>query len=349
MDTKQELTSVSGARKIDFPLLTGPQPNPMTADPQAWEAFISAFISRKTAKHPTTDTANVYRRSLKPLQAYFLARGITNPTQITEEDLEAFRGHLQSAVTDKTGKRATDATASGRLGIAKQFFHYLAVKDQMPKDISRDVDGISPGSEFTKAPLGIDQVRDVMAQISSPRDRALMLLLFTTGLRCVEIVRANVEDLNLWGSTQILKVQGKGHHDKDQSVNVPPETMKAILAYLATRGNPADTDPLFSSEANRNRGQRLTTISVSRLVKDYFRKAGWESDQWTAHSTRHTFATMALESGVPVQTVQMLLRHANVNTTMRYIHQRDKYSNRTTWDVEKMILDTPHCQENLNS
>lgn len=304
-------------------------------------AEMEGFINRKHEKHPTTKTANTYRRSLRPFLQFCGQLQTTRPTAGT---LEGYKSRL---LLDIKANAIRETTASARLGIALQFCRWMYLTGQLDKDPTRGldgtgIDGISVSGDFKKLDLSLDQVREVMAQIpaSNLRDQAIMLLLFSTGLRCVEVIRAEVQDLTFIGGIYTLKIQRKGRLSKDREVNIPAETMKAILAYLAKRGDPEGTAPLFASQANRNRGQAMTTLSVSRIVKGYFKAAGWNSEAWTAHSTRHTFANLALEAGTPVQVVQSLLGHANLNTTMKYVHQRDRRSNRTAQAVESLILGT---------
>lgn len=338
MDTMQDQASVSSPRIIAYP---GPLEAQITPDSSFLAANLEAFINRKHEKHPTTKTAETYRRALRPFLAFCKQMQVNQPTAGT---MEAYKSRL---LIDIEARVLRKTTASAQLGTALQFSKWLFLTGQLDNDPARGldgtgIDGISVSGDFKKLDLSLDQVREIMTQIPADnlRDRAIMLLLFSTGLRCVEVIRAEVQDLTLIGGTYTLAVQRKGHLDKDQEINVPAETMKAILAYLASRGNPAGTAPLFASDANRNRGKALTTLSVSRLVKGYFRAAGWNSDSWTAHSTRHTFANLALEAGTPVQVVQSLLGHVNLNTTMKYVHQRDRRSNRTAQAVESLILGT---------
>ena len=94
-----------------------------------------------------------------------------------------------------------------------------------------------------------------------------------------------------------------------------------LLDYLNARGSKFKAgEPMFTSTANRNRGQRLQTQSISRLAKKTFRAVGIDSSSITCHSCRHTAATLMLKSGVDIAKVQRILRHRSANTTEIYRH-----------------------------
>ena len=96
------------------------------------------------------------------------------------------------------------------------------------------------------------------------------------------------------------------------------------MDYLKDRKHPKADQPLFVSHSNRAKEKRLTTRSIRRLVKNQLRKAGLVSEKLSAHSLRHTCATIALGNGADVVSVKDMLRHTNINTTMIYIHSLDR-------------------------
>ncbi|MCX6089848.1 MAG: tyrosine-type recombinase/integrase [Candidatus Atribacteria bacterium] len=133
---------------------------------------------------------------------------------------------------------------------------------------------------------------------------------------------------DIWQSGEaILWVHGEGQDLKDQFVLLTNETLRPINEYLSTRKNPRDEDPLFISRSNRNFGTRLTTRTVSRIVKSSLRKMGLDSRRFSAHSLRHSFATLALEGGAPLLQVKEAMRHRSIETTMIYAHNRDRVKN----------------------
>lgn len=100
------------------------------------------------------------------------------------------------------------------------------------------------------------------------RDYAILSLMVTTGLRNVEVQRANIEDLRTLADFTVLYIQGEGLEQKTDYVKVEMPIEEAIRVYLKARGTIKETDPLFTSVAHRNSGKRMTTRSISRIVKN---------------------------------------------------------------------------------
>jgi integrase/recombinase XerC len=153
------------------------------------------------------------------------------------------------------------------------------------------------------------------------RDRAILELLYSTGIRVAELVSRNLEDLDF--ESEMLKVRGKGN--KERLVPVGRPARESVLAWLpsrqqltrerASRGLEPDKEALFLN----SRGSRLTTRSVERLVRFYSERAGIPQ-LVTPHALRHSFATHLLEMGADLRSVQELLGHASLSTTQRYTH-----------------------------
>lgn len=162
----------------------------------------------------------------------------------------------------------------------------------------------------------------------SPRDYAIISTLIRCGLRTVELTRLNVGDITYKYGQRVLKVWGKGHDGKDDFIVLSEKALKAISAYLKTRGIAGDYDnpraawydePLFMASGNRNVNGRLSTRSVRMIVKDGLRAIGLDSRQYTAHSLRHTTACLLLENGATLTDAQRVLRHTNPATTEIYV------------------------------
>ena len=113
-----------------------------------------------------------------------------------------------------------------------------------------------------------------------------------TGLRTIEIIRADIEDIRQQSGEAILWIHGKGRDSKNEFVLLTHEALKPIYEYLQARGRVKEPGPLFVSLSDRNRNKRLTTRSIRRIVKEHLRDICLDSDRLTAHSLRHTFATV---------------------------------------------------------
>ena len=148
-------------------------------------------------------------------------------------------------------------------------------------------------------------------------------------------MRADVKDITFKSGSVALLIQGKGKLDKADFVKLPYIVEKNLREYLALRGNSEDQSPLFTSLSDRNNGQRLTTKSVSRIIKNAFKKIGLNSALYTAHSTRHTFITLFLLNGGTLEEARQIARHTSINTTMIYNHALDRAKN----NGEQIIAD----------
>lgn len=153
---------------------------------------------------------------------------------------------------------------------------------------------------------------------SNKRDTAIINLLLRCGLRCIEVVRANIEDITFMGDRRVLKIWGKGKDSKDDFVVLTEKAWLPIKEYLATRKGAKAGEPLFVSASRRNNGGRLTTRSVSRLCKESLREIGLDGREFSAHSLRHTTAVAILKHGGSITEVQDVLRHASPATSEIY-------------------------------
>lgn len=272
----------------------------------------------------TPKTASIYGRALNQFYSF-----IGDNAEPDKSDFKAWKAHLMET--------CKPATTQLYITAGKLFFRWL-YDEGLYQDITKSTKGVKMTKEHSKDHLTPEQVQDILKHTENTRDKAMLMLMITAGLRCIEVTRANIEDIRNVGGNTVLFLQGKGKLERDQYVKIAPQTHKAILAYLETRASTGDKEPLFCSEANRNSGQRLTTISVSRIVKTAFRRAGYNSDRLTAHSCRHTTATLNLMAGGTLQETQQLLRHQNLTTTTIYAHNLDRLNNNSERRVEDAIF-----------
>lgn len=132
-----------------------------------------------------------------------------------------------------------------------------------------------------------------------------------------------------------MKVQGKGCSDKSSFVRISAKTHQAILASL----NGRESGSLFTSTSNNSRGQRLTTRSISGIVKSRLKAIDLDSSRHTAHSLRHSCATLNLLAGGTIQETQQMLRHQSILTTTIYTHHLEMLDNSSSQRVEDFIFD----------
>lgn len=291
--------------------------------------MINEFIEYLDVKPRTLET---YRKALKQFFNYLGVNGITQPER---NDIILYRNVLT------IDHKAT--TAQSYINAVKRFFAYTEHAGLYP-DITKGVKNarVERGT-YRKDYFNGDQLAQIletMEQDKTPeglRNIALFRLTVTCALRTIEIERANIEDLKTRGAHTVLYVQGKGKDGKDTPVIVTGKTERALRTYLTTRPEAKGTEPLFTSTSNRNLNGRMTTRSIRGILKEAMRKAGFNSDMLTAHSLRHTAATLNLQAGAPVEEVQQFLRHSDISNTMIYAHMLDIDRNQCAGRIDSLI------------
>ena len=257
--------------------------------------------------------------------------------ELTRDDVKSFKEYLVNE------KKLKPATVSSYLASVRSFYAYS--EDNGIENIAHRVKGVTDSRSFKKEPLTPDQARRLLASIDrgtekGMRDFAILNLMLRTGLRDIEIVRANCKDIQTKAGVDVLYVQGKGRASKDNFVVLTPKALSPITTYLEKRGNVNELDPLFASVSSRNAGERLTVRSVSRIAKSALRAIGIDDERYTAHSLRHTAITFSLLGGATERDAQQMARHANITTTMLYSHDIDRIKHAAEREIDN-VLDQP--------
>ena len=300
--------------------------------------LLDMFISSQDRK-PTT--LSLYRRTLnlffdwvekevkdkdgKVLKPRYNIGTLTRP-QVIE--------YKESLVNDgKSGLTITSYLTSVRL-----FYQWVEAEGVYP-NIAKVLNLPKRKKEFRHQPLRPTQAQSLLREVKqtdSLRDYALINLMLRTGLRCIETTRLNVEDIVYKGGQRVLLVKGKGRDEKDNFVILTDKAFQPIQDYLRERGPVRPSDPMFVSESNRDRGQRMTTRSVSRIAKTNLSEIGLTDRVFTAHSLRHTTAVSILRAGGTLEDCQLTLRHSNPATTEIYTSFADE-ERRLERNVEGLI------------
>ena len=290
----------------------GVTPSIVRPSSDIWSRYLTAL----DASERTRDT---YRKALKRYRSWLARTGITWD-EVTRELVISYKTALASTPLSAH-------TVNAYLAAVRSFYTWTESERIYP-NVAHNVHGLKCSRNAGKEALTVDQARHVLlpngSTLKAKRDRAIVTLMLTRGLRCVEVVRANVGDVSNSGGKTILYLQGKGRADRGEFVILDGLAERALSAYLAERAVSDSNAPLFASTANRNRGERMTTRAVSGIAKEALRDAGIDSTRITAHSLRHTAVTLSLVGGASVQEAQALARHADISTTMVYAHNLDR-------------------------
>lgn len=266
-----------------------------------------------------------YRMAIRQMFRYFTDNSISRPAR---EDLENWRDELIAA-------KKSASTVQLYLTSAKLFFRWLAQEGLYGNIADHIKSRVKISHEHKKDALSAEQSANLIKAISgnsekSLRDRAILALMLTAGLRTIEIERANADDFSYFNGDCFMRVQGKGHSAKDQLVRVDSRVKAMIDEYLKTRSNVVADDvgtPLFTSTARLNKGARLSTQTVRKMVKANLRAIGLDDKRLSAHSLRHSAALQMLLGGASLEQVQQSLRHVSLNTTMIYHHAIERAKN----------------------
>jgi len=300
--------------------------NPIVSSNSRLENLVEAFIASLDI---APSSQNTYRRSIRPLWCYFSSQGIHRPTP---QDILNFKRHLE-------GQGLSPSTIASYLTAAKALFKWLE-SQKLYENIAKDIKLPRPSRGFKKDPLTIEQIQKLLSSLNTSypeglRNYAILNLLIRTGLRTISVVSANVGDIKEVSGQKVLYVRIKGSLEKDNFVLLTSSTLEPLQNYLQTRKNISSEDPLFTSLSDRCLSQRLSTRTVSLIVKEALRRIGIDDSRITAHSMRHTAITLALKNGASIQDVQSMSHHSDMNVLLHYAHNLDRIQN----SAEKRIDD----------
>jgi len=262
-----------------------------------------------------------YERSLRQFILWLYESG-RHTLELQREDILAYKEYLAGS------KSAYTVTLY--LTSVRKLYQWLESKRAYP-DITRGIKGAKKPKGFRKDTLSQEQLTQTLASIDAQtleglRDCAIFNLMARTGLRCIEVSRALVEDIRMEQGQEVLWIQGKGRDCKDEFVLLLPEALMLIKAYLQARGRVRKEEPLFCSHSDRNRGEALSTRSISRIIKNSMRAVGLDDSRLTAHSLRHTAITQCISGGASMEQAQAMARHTDSKTTLAYFHNLERVS-----------------------
>ena len=274
-------------------------------------------------KNASPHTCRCYRRDLEGFEDFLKGSGMylsaSGGVEIERADRMAIRKYM--SFLHRKNKKSSIAR---KISTLRSFFKYLTREQVIASNPAKSVS--TPKVEKTlPTALTVDEafrlmdspetIPEKLSEGSSKRnrlrDRAILELLYSSGLRVSELVGLNLNQVN--SELGIVRVMGKGR--KERIVPVGTKALEALKAYVEERGAPRGEEPIFTNSF----GGRLTTRSVGRLVKKYTRHSGIFR-KVSPHSLRHTFATHLLDAGADIREIQEMLGHSSLSTTQRYTH-----------------------------
>ncbi|GIW40651.1 MAG: tyrosine recombinase XerC [Candidatus Binatia bacterium] len=279
-------------------------------------AEIAAFErALRVEENASPHTVRSYVGDLHQLRSFVLGRtgaGEADARELDPATLRAYVGWLLA--------RHERNSVARKLSTLRRFFRFLRKRGVRPDD---PTEGLVTPKPDRKLPVHLT-VDDVFRLLETPpahslsglRDRAILEVLYSAGLRVSELVELDWGDVNF--ELGLLRVRGKGR--KERVVPVGREALRRLAEYRERLGQLAGEQDRQSAPVFLNaRGRRITTRSVARIVEKYVRQAGLATKA-TPHALRHSFATHLLGSGADLRSIQELLGHASLSTTQRYTH-----------------------------
>lgn len=311
-----------------------------------WLTYLAKDRTRKAR------TLKVYRYNLSVFKNWLDEQGIE---QATRQNIRDFKDYM-------TAKGWSVATKNLYLTTVRTFYQWLA-DEYGVNNIAAGIEGWRDTREHKRGFLSADEMKQLLNVVDpvthkrlesaknqsqrkriilqGKRDKAILTALMAGGLRTIEISRLCVGDLKKNAGVCFLYVLGKGRESKEL-VKISAKAYRVIREWKDARESVdivSDNSPLFCSLAYNSFGDTLTSLSVSRLCKEYLRAAGLKDKEYTkedgeteqkpvvAHSLRASLATEAFKRGAKLDQVKQQLRHRNISTTQIYLEEAEKMCN----------------------
>ena len=274
------------------------------------EQEIIAFISYlHNVKKTSNNTELSYKRDLEKMYHYMQEQGINSVDKVTTTNLNSYILYLEK-------NKFAATTVSRYIASIKAFYHFLVKEDKISEDISEPL----KAPKIDKKVPEILSTEEVVSLLEQPRgempkelrDKAMLELLYATGIRVTELISLKVEDINL----QMGFIVCKDAH-KERVIPFGAEAKRALLSYLNKSRDAMilnkEEDILFVNCS----GQAMSRQGFWKLIKYYAKKAGIDADI-TPHTIRHSFAAHLVENGADLRSVQEMLGHSDISTTQIY-------------------------------
>ena len=287
------------------------------------EQMVDTFLLHlKVERGLAKNTLDSYRRDLNKFIGYLHRQGIINLNDVD-------RRMIMSFMEDLHNHNRAAATISRNLAAIRSFYSFLLQENMVSSNPSAELDAPKIPKRLPNV-MTVSQVARLMEQpngknAAGMRDKAMLELLYATGIRVSELVDLDLVDVNL--EMGFLRCLGKG--SKERIVPMGQKAVEAVGTYLQKGRVKLVRNSEVEAVFVNIHGGRLTRQGFWKILKKYVRQAGFEGDI-TPHTLRHSFATHLLENGADLRAVQEMLGHSDISTTQIYtqvtaIHLRDVY------------------------
>ena len=280
---------------------------------------IDDFLTFLTVeKGYSRNTIEAYRNDLLQFSRFLQEEGIDDWGAVTKEHLIAF-------ILDMKQREYSSSTVARKVAATKAFLHFLVSENVIGDDPSANLDSPAVTKRLPR-PISPDEIEALLTAPDAERDsrgirdKALLELLYATGMRVTEVVSLEVDDVNLASAT----VRCLGKASKERIIPIYPKAVEALETYMERGRVPLLKDAQEKALFVNHRGERLTRQGLWLIIKRYVKQVGM-NEMVTPHTLRHSFATHMLNGGADLRNVQKLLGHANISTTQIYTQVSTKH------------------------
>jgi len=279
------------------------------------------FLQWMRMRNCSPQTLTVWNHTLRRFIQWCADRDINGVTEVTHELLTAYRRYLFHYRNSRSGNPLKFATQASYLMSIKRWFLWMFNENYVPENPANKLELPKEEKRLPAGSLTIDEVESVLNAVDvttglGVRNRAIMEMFYSTGIRCGELTDLNVYDMEAERGVLTIR-QGKGR--KDRVVPIGQRALKWVQKYES------DIRPRYALLTNTtvlflsHRGRPFRPTNLSLLVKGYLNAAGIEK-RGSCHLFRHTAATLMMENGADLRSLQEFLGHERVNTTQIYTH-----------------------------
>lgn len=286
------------------------------------EQYIEKFLEYIDVSN---NTIKEYTAGLKRFFNYCYEN---NVVEIQRQDVINFREYLKD-----NNKEAT--TINLYLASVKNFFKWLEYEG-IYKDITRNVKSLPVEKGHKREAVTVEQLKTMLSFCKDKRERLILLITITTGLRCNELRNIMVQDFKKKNGTICLYVLGKARAGlKADYVIIPEDLYQEIQEYIQENNI---TEYLFVSSSNNNKGNLISTRAIRDIVNKIYKKAGLDKNLYVFHSLRHGFCNISLMNDIDIVEVSKAMRHKSIQTTMTYVRDIEAKDNRCFAAVSSLVL-----------
>ncbi len=285
-----------------------------------FESLLNQYLESLLIKGFTEATARTRRKQLEGFLAWLKERGIEEPLEVTRPVLERYQRNLFHH-RKKSGEPLSFRSQHALLVAVRQWFRWMTRENHIMHNPASELELPKQGHHLPRHVLNVREAEQVLQQpeIGDPmglRDRALLEVLYSTGMRRMEVAGLKLYDLDFDGGTLLIR-QGKGR--KDRMVPIGERAVAWVLKYVGEARPQLVSEPDDYTIFLSNAGECLELEYISHIVHAYVEKAQI-GKTGSAHLFRHTMATLMLEGGADIRFIQQMLGHVSLRTTEKYTH-----------------------------